>query len=169
MAKRDPEIPAETIAVGEYPAMMTPAETAAFLSTVRNPETARRANRVVAAQVGAIGDAVLEYIKRLEAAVAASNAAQIGQVAHEIRGLAATAGMEASGRIADGLYKYLDAVARAGLIADPTVVNLHSSAIARAARATDDATRLGGKVAAELATLAAHKLQSVNGSKPPRG
>ncbi len=52
----------------------------------------------------------------------------------------------------------MDDMDRAGKPLDTTIVALHASAIARAARAEEDDVRMGGKVAAELAALVARRL-----------
>lgn len=81
---------------------------------------------------------------------------------HEVRGLAGNAGLPAAAAIASGLCHYLDAVQRAGLSADHAVVDLHLEALLRAARAEDDATRLGEAVTESLAALVAKKLADIN-------
>jgi hypothetical protein len=82
--------------------------------------------------------------------------------AHEIRGLAANAGLEAVGRLADGLYKYIDMVVRLEATLDPDVISLHINAIARASSTADEAKAYGESVAKELGVLVDHKIQAIN-------
>jgi hypothetical protein len=82
--------------------------------------------------------------------------------AHEIRGLAANAGLEAVGRLADGLYKYIDMAMRLEAALDADVISLHINAIARASSTADEAKAYGERVARELSALVDHKLQSIN-------
>jgi chemotaxis protein histidine kinase CheA len=98
----------------------------------------------------------------LEAAAEQADIGAIFEQAHEIRGLAGNAGLAATGRIANGLCRYLDAVGRANLGAERSLVTLHLEAIARAAHADDEATRLGDTVANELANLVERKLAEIN-------
>jgi hypothetical protein len=77
---------------------------------------------------------------------------------HEIRGFAETAGLITTGRIADILCRYMDDMYRIEKPLDTTIVTLHVSAIARAARAEDDDLKMGEVVAGELAALVAQRL-----------
>ncbi len=104
----------------------------------------------------------------MEAAARSADLVTIFEQAHEIRGLAGNAGLVATGRIANGLCKYLDAIERAEYASDRELVVLHLEAIARAARAEDEATRLGDAVANELAALVDRKLAEINDSARPR-
>jgi chemotaxis protein histidine kinase CheA len=101
---------------------------------------------------------VLAHVDRIGAAARVSDLAATFEQAHEIRGLAGNAGLVATGRIANGLCKYLDAIDRARRQPDQGLVALHLEAIARAAHAEDEATRLGEEVANELAALVDKKL-----------
>ena len=148
----------EFIDAKSYPPVVRGADAAHFVSALKSADASRRANRAVLARTSQLRDAVLDYVSALEQAVhAGDDAAAFGQ-AHEIRGLAETIGLVAAGRIANGLCFYLDAMAERGQRTDRTVIMLHVDAIARSARAEDEATRLGGKVAVELAALVARKL-----------
>ena len=80
------------------------------------------------------------------------------EIAHEIRGFAENAGMITTGRIAEILCRYMDDMVRLAKPWDATIVVLHTSAIARAARAEEDDVRMGEVVAAELAALVARRL-----------
>ena len=148
---------AAKIPPGVYPVFSRKA--ASHLSqALRDPEVAAAAARVIAHKAEDLRVAVLGYVDRLEEAVRACDPAAIFEQAHEIRGLAGNAGLVATGRIANGLCKYLDAIDCAGRTPDQTLVALHLEAIARAARAEDEATRLGEEVANELAALVDKRL-----------
>src|SRR6202012_4499848 len=113
------------IAVDEYPAMLTATGAAQFLTKLASPETAQRAARMIELRRNELCDAVLEYIRQLEGAAATADLPDIFGQAHEIRGLAATAGMEAAGRIADGLCRYLEAYREQKSDVDPAGIALH--------------------------------------------
>ena len=100
--------------------------------------------------------------KAWKQAARADDQARIFEQAHEIRGLAGNAGLIATGRIANNLCKYLDALDQAGRQPDQGLVALHLEAIGRAAHAEDEATRLGDAVANELAHLVDKKLAEIN-------
>jgi methylmalonyl-CoA mutase N-terminal domain/subunit len=146
------------IGTNEYPAMAEGKVAADFLAAMKASETAQRGRQVIELRKDVITDAVRGYILALEKAALKFDTQAVYEQAHEIRGLAATVGLEASGRIADGLCKYIDTASRLGVTIDPAVINLHVGAINRAANAKDDATRLGRQVAAELSALVTHKL-----------
>jgi len=148
----------ELIDAKSYPPVVRGADAAHFVSALKSEDASRRANRAVLARTGQLRDVVLEYVAELEEAVRAGDDAAAFGEAHDIRGLAGTVGLVAAGHIANGLCLYLDTLATRGQGSDRTVVLLHVEAIARAAHAEDDATRLGGKVAVELAMLVARKL-----------
>ncbi|HEY5338857.1 MAG TPA: Hpt domain-containing protein [Rhizomicrobium sp.] len=153
------------IAPHEYPPMITGEGAANFLRVLTSYETAQRAARVIELRRDQLCEAVLSYIAQMEDAASASNLSGIFAQAHEIRGLAGTAGMEAAGRIADGLCKYLSAAADLGSVADAAVIALHVDAITRASSSAGEAGKFGNRVAVELATLVARKLNAVNGLK----
>lgn len=148
----------ELIDVKSYPPVVRGVDAAHFVSALKSDDASRRANRAVLARTSQLRDAVLEYVAELETAARAGDDADAFTKAHDIRGLAGTVGLVAAGHIANGLCLYLDALAARGQSADRTVVMLHVEAITRAAHARDDATRLGGKVAVELAMLVTRKL-----------
>jgi len=100
--------------------------------------------------------AILQYVDDLEQA--AGNLRKQFEIAHEIRGFAENAGMITTGRIAEILCRYMDDMDRLGKNWDAAIVALHTSAIARAARAEEDDVRMGEVVAAELAALVARRL-----------
>ena len=129
-----------------------------FLRAAADPEIAQRAERVIASKSHELCSAVDSYATKLETALAAGDMPALFDEAHEIRGLAETAGLVAAGRIANGLCCYLDEAKRRGIAADKSLLTFYVEAIARATRATDDATRLGDTVAIELAALASRRL-----------
>lgn len=137
-----------------YPQMVPKADAAKFTSRLKSRETAIRAAKAVSAHGETLRDVVRGYVDELERA--ALDSAVTFAKAHEIRGLAETAGLHATGRIADGLCRYLDHLRSRP--PEPAVVMLHVSAIVRAARAEDEATRMSEVVAAELAELVNKKL-----------
>ncbi|HEY0283193.1 MAG TPA: hypothetical protein VGC27_11290 [Rhizomicrobium sp.] len=148
---------ATKIMPGAYPVF--PRKTAeGLLQALRNPEVISAAARVVADRAEELRVAVLAHVDRIADAAHAADPAAIYAQAHEIRGLAGNAGLLAAGRIANGLCRYLDALGRSGRQPDQELVVLHLEAIARAARAEDEATRLGDTVASELAALVDKKL-----------
>ena len=152
------------IATDEYPAVLTGDNAAKFVEKLANPETAKRAARMIELRRDELCDAVLDYIRQLESAAATSDLQDIFGQAHEIRGLAGTAGMDAVGRIADGLCRYLDAAENQKSAADPAVIALHVDAIVRASSSAEEAARFGNRVAIELGALVTRKLGAVNAS-----
>lgn len=155
---------------GAYP-VLTATAAAAISKQLRDPKTAHAAECALEGGTSAIRDAALVYIDRLQthidhmqAAVATGDFDLIYSEAHEVRGLAGNAGLTAAARIAGELCRYLDAMSRAGAAPGAAVVQLHLEAAVRAARAEDEATRLGGTVAEVLATLVNKKLAEINAS-----
>jgi chemotaxis protein histidine kinase CheA len=150
------------IAASDYPAVLTGDGASRFLKKLASPETAQRAARMIELRRDKLCDAVLDYIRQLESAAATSDLPDIFGQAHEIRGLAATAGMEAAGRIADGLCRYLEASKEQKAPVEPAVIALHVDAIVRASSSTEEAGKFGSRVAVELGALVARKLGAVN-------
>ena len=161
---------ATKIMPGAYPVFSR--QTAShLLHALRDPEIVAAAARVVADKAEELRIAVLAHVDRIADVARACDPVAIFEQAHEIRGLAGNAGLLATGRIANGLCRYLDALERAGCRPDRELVALHLEAIARAAHAEDEATRLGDTVANELAALVDKKLGEINDSarrKPGR-
>jgi chemotaxis protein histidine kinase CheA len=154
---------AAKIMPGAYPVF--PRNTASrLLQALRDPEIVATAARVVADKAEELRIAVFGHVDRIAEAARACDSVAIFAQAHEIRGLAGNAGLLATGRIANGLCKYLDAVGRAERQPDRELVALHLEAIGRAAHAEDEATRLGEEVANELAALVDKKLAEINDS-----
>jgi hypothetical protein len=154
---------ATKIMPGAYPVFSRKAASR-LLHALRDPEVVATAARVIADKAEDLRIAVLAHVDRIADAACAADPAATYEQAHEIRGLAGNAGLLATGRIANGLCKYLDALGRAGRRPDRELVALHLEAIARAARAEDEATRLGDTVANELAALVDKKLAEINDS-----
>ena len=153
---------AEIIGTDQYPAMLDAEAAEAFLVELSLRDTSKRANGALETKRAQISNAVRGYIEVLEKAVKTNDLATMIAQAHEIRGLAANAGLDAVGRLADGLYKYIDTAKRLDAPADTDVILLHINAIARASSTASEAKAYGDKVAAELNALVAHKLQAIN-------
>ena len=139
-----------------YPQMVSKSDAAKMSRALRASETLASGARAVQ-NVGAhLRAGVRDYVRELEDAIG-DNEITFDK-AHEIRGFAETAGLTATGRIADGLCGYLEEIAKLGAKPDSAVVALHVSAIVRAAHAEDEASRMSDVVAKELAALVHHKL-----------
>lgn len=152
MTRKTPQI----IPPDAYPQMVPKAMAAKFAGALRSRETAMRGSKALASHGLDLRDVVRGYVEELEKG--ADDAKLVYDRAHEIRGLAETAGLSATGRIAEGLCRYLDQLEDMCKIPETPVVMLHVSAICRAARAEDEATRMSEVVAAELAALVNRKL-----------
>jgi hypothetical protein len=139
-----------------YPQMLSKPQAARALSTLRSSETAAKAQVAMEAAIAPMRAAILQYVEDMEQA--GGDMRKLFEIAHEIRGFAETAGLITTGRIAEILCRYMDDMERIGKPCDATIVALHASAIARAARAEDDNVRMGEVVAAELAALVARRL-----------
>jgi hypothetical protein len=150
------EAKARLIAPDAYPQPMSRPQATRAMLTLHTAETAAKAQTALAAAVPPMRAAILQYVDEMERA--AGDMKILFEKAHEIRGFAETAGLITTGRISEILCHYMDDMARIGKPADATIVALHASAIARAARAEDDDVRMGEVVAAELATLVARRL-----------
>jgi len=147
---------AQIIAPDAYPQMLSKPGTARALLALRSAETAAKAQVAIQASIPPMRAALLRYVDDIEQA--GPDLKKLFAIAHEIRGFAETAGMITTGRIAEILCRYMDDMERMGKPLDTTIVALHASAIARAARAEEDDVRMGEKVAAELAALVARRL-----------
>jgi HPt (histidine-containing phosphotransfer) domain-containing protein len=162
MAKEKTPPGATIIDVDQYPPLLDEEGAAAFLTELSLRDTSKRANSALETKRAQISHAVHGYIEVLEKAVRSNDIATIIGQAHEIRGLAANAGLEAVGRLADGLYKYVDTATRLEAPVDTQVIVLHINAIARASTTASEAKAYGEAVANELSALVAHKLQAIN-------
>jgi len=156
---------AEIIDTDQYPAMLDAEAAEAFLVELSLRDTSKRANGALETKRMQISLAVRGYIEALEKAIKGNDIKTMIEQAHEIRGLAANAGLEAVGRLADGLYKYIDTTLRLQAPVDPQVIVLHINAIARASTTASEAKAYGEAVANELNALVTRKLQAINQSK----
>ena len=151
----------ELVAVESYPPLLLRSARAHAMSKLRSSETLAKASRILATRSSELRGAVLELVEQLGPAMRERDWPAVFAATHEIRGLAGTAGLTATGRIANGLCHYLDAVTQLGLVPDATVAELHVTAITRSARTEDDTARHGDRVAQELSVLVAHKLAEI--------
>jgi chemotaxis protein histidine kinase CheA len=137
------------------------------MRALRSNDTLAAANAVIEVRAADLRGAVLDLIGRMKDAARAADAAAVYAAAHEVRGLAGTAGLAATGRIANGFCRYLDAIARHGLKPDADVLSLHLDAITRAARTEEDTARHGDQVARQLARLVTRRLARIKDSETP--
>jgi hypothetical protein len=149
------------IPAADYPALLPPARRIQALRQLRSDEMLDKANRVILMKKAELRSAVMEQIERIEAAARTQNWPLVFELAHEIRGLAATAGLAATGQIANGLCRYLDTLSLLAAAPDVAVASLHLDAIVRSARTEDDAARYGATVADQLETLVERKLGEI--------
>lgn len=145
----------------DYPPLLPAALRARALRLLRGGDTIAKANRVISLKRGELHGAVLQRVDLIEAAARTADWSLVYDLAHEIRGMAATAGLVATGRIADGLCRYLDAISLFGTAPDRSVTTLHLEAIVRSARTQDEAARHGAAVADQLASLVERKLNEI--------
>jgi chemotaxis protein histidine kinase CheA len=141
-----------------YPQMMRRADALKFVLMVGSEEALQRAVEAITNCSAELKHAVFDHVERLQDAAGLGQTQAVFDEAHEIRGIAATIGLISTGRIANSLCTYIDATQRATVPADTAVIMLHVEAIARAATAEDEATRLGDEVADELSSLVSYKL-----------
>ncbi len=146
----------QIIAPDAYPQMMSKPNATRASKTLRSTQTVEKAQAAIEAQVPALRAAILGYVEDLEKAQ--NDMTLVFERAHEIRGMAETAGLVTTGRIADILCRYMDDMERIKRPVDPTLVALNVSAIGRAARAEDGDAAMGDVVATELAALVARRL-----------
>lgn len=154
--------PGELIQADAYPQMVHKSEVAAVARMLKSPETLARGNRAAQGRMAGLRAVVQGYIAELEEA--GPDLALAHDKAREIRSFAETAGLGAAGHIADGLCRYFDESAQRTTTPDSAVVGLHVAAIARAASAKDEASRMSGVVAKELAVLVNRRLTEVKTS-----
>jgi hypothetical protein len=151
--------PAQMIPPDAYPQMVAKSEAAAVSRMLKSPETVVRGSKVIGNSIQSLRGAARDYVTELEQA--GDDLELISEKAHEIRGFAETAGLAATGRIADGLCRYFDESEQLGVGPDMAIVRLHIGAIARAARAEDEVSQMSDVVAKELAALVNHKLTEI--------
>ena len=151
-----------------YPQMVRKGEARKIVRALRSQEALAAGARVIQEAGQHLRDGVRDYVCELEAAI--GDHTITFDKAHEIRGFAETAGLKATGRIADGLCRYLEEMEKLGAAPDAAVIALHVSAIVRAAHAEDETSRMSDVVARELAALVTHKLAetkaSLDGERP---
>lgn len=153
MAEKPTTKQGQLIQPGSYPTLAMKGEAALLLHALKSEDALESAATVIARKAEELKGAVLLYVDRLEDAASTGNNIGLYEEAHEIRGLAATAGLVATGRIANTLCRYLDHHAQTGKSPERGIVLLQLDALTRAAHAKDDATRLGDVVADELEAL----------------
>ena len=136
--------------------MLPRAAARAFAKRLMSEETVARASRTLTEHSRDLRKAILSTVDHLQGL--APDDPKIYADAHEIRGLAETVGLAATGRIAARLCGYFEGARRAALAVDPLLVRLHVDAIVRAANAVDEAELLGDTVARELDALVARRL-----------
>ena len=91
---------AEVISSESYPAVMPKAEAAKFIANLKSDETAKRSEQVIASSRDTMRAAIESYVTALGAASQALYLDELFGQAHEIRGLAATAGFDVAGKMA---------------------------------------------------------------------
>lgn len=160
-AKQPPSMPGRIIPVTSYPAMMRKSLASKAVFELRSERLKQHASEILNTSSEALRAAVLQCVGEMEEAGKSGDMQTVFAQAHEIRGMAATAGMAPAGQLANGLCRYLDAAEQAGLKADHPLVALYLDAIVRAARSPDEAGKFGNVVANELAQLAQKKLDGV--------
>ncbi|MEI9990891.1 MAG: Hpt domain-containing protein [Rhizomicrobium sp.] len=151
----------EPVATASYPRLLSEGARKQAMAKLKSGETLAKASRVIAMKTSELRGAVLALVEQLEAAMQAQDWPTAFSATHEIRGLAGTAGLTATGRIANGLCHYLDSIAQLGIEPDATVTNLHLGAVIRSARTEDEAAQHGDAVAEQLAALVARKLAEI--------
>jgi hypothetical protein len=149
------------VAAADYPALLPPARRAQAMRMLRSGEILDKANKVIALKKAELRGAVLDHVERIDEAARVKDWRLVFELAHEIRGLAATAGLSATGQIANGLCRYLDTLGLFGVEPDVAVTSLHLGAIVRSAKTEDDAARYGATVADQLAALVERKLGEI--------
>jgi hypothetical protein len=154
---------AEVVPADRYKPLLPKGRREAALAMLRSGETLAKAGRMVAMRRAELRDAVLDLVDQMDLTARGGDWPAAFAAAHEIRGLAATAGLTATGRIANGLCQYLDAVEMLRAVPDAAVAGLHIDAIVRSARTEDDTARHGNAVAEQLSALVSRKLAEIKG------
>jgi hypothetical protein len=154
-------MPGRIIPVNAYPPMLSKTLASRALLELRSERLKRQATEILASNRENLRAAVLELVQQMEEAAHIGDTELVYAQAHEIRGMAATGGIAPAGVIANGLCRYVEAAVRAKAEADPSLIELHVEAVARAARSSADGAALGGEVAQELALLVQKKLGEI--------
>jgi hypothetical protein len=146
-----------------YPQIVSKDDGAKISRALRSREAVTRGASVIREAGQKLREGVRDYVRELEDAI--GDRQITSDKAHEIRGFAETAGLRATGRIADGLCHYLEEMGEFGAALDPAIIALHVSAIVRAAHAEDEASRMSDVVAKELAALVARRLAETRAAR----
>lgn len=146
---------AEVIAADAYPPVIPKSQAAQFIANLRSDETGKRAEQTIVASRNVMRDAVEAYVRALDEASRKMHVDAMFAQAHEIRGLAETAGLGVAGRMANGLCLYFDALD--GAMPDNDTVRLHVEAIQRVVSGEDEGA-IANVVAEELTALVIRKL-----------
>ena len=154
----------ELVPVEAYPPLLSPFQRRQAMAKLKSAETLAKANRILAARAAELRDAVLELVAQFEEAMTAADWPLVYSATHEIRGLAATAGLAATGRIANVFCHYLDSAIQLGLEPEAAIARLHFDALVRSARTEDDAARVSDMVAQELSALVARRIAELKSS-----
>lgn len=154
----------ELVPAADYPSLLPKTRSTQAMTTLKSHETLAKASRIIALKTAELRGAVLDLVKQMEQAARAADWPSVYDTAHEIRGLAGTAGLTATGRIANVLCHYLDAIAARGLTPETAIARLHLDAITRSTRTEDDTARHGDAVAQQLSALVARKLAEIKKS-----
>jgi len=152
-----------------YPPLLPKVARKRAMAHLQSRETLAKAGRVIAMKRAELRGAVLDFVEQLEQAMRAGDWDAVFAATHEIRGLAGTAGLTATGRIANVLCHYLDSIAQLGLAPESAVAQLHLDAVIRSARTEEDTARHGEAVTQQLSALVERKLADVKESARFRG
>ncbi len=151
----------EMVPVDEIPPLLSKARSRQAMNLLKSSATLAKASRILAMKADEMRGAVLALVEQVEDEARGGDWPAVYATTHEIRGLAGSAGLAATGRIANGLCRYLDAMAELKMAPDAAVATLHLGAIVRSARTEHDAARHGDAVAQELSLLVARKLAEI--------
>ncbi len=146
---------AEVTSSASYPQVIPKSQAAQFVAHLKSDETAKRSQKAMASSRDVMREAVEDYVRLLDEASRAMDATTMFEQAHEIRGLAETAGLGVAGRMANGLCLYLDALD--GRAPDQATARLHVEAIQSVVRGEYDGA-IANVVAEELTSLVIRKL-----------
>src|SRR5215469_4894129 len=97
---------AQFIPPDHYPQMVSKSDAARIARVLRASETLAQGAQVIQEVSAELREGVRDHVRELEAAIGDHEITS--DKAHEIKGLAETAGLRATGRIADGLCRYFE-------------------------------------------------------------
>jgi hypothetical protein len=146
---------AQLIAPDTYPAVMPKERAAQFIAHLKSDAAQKGGECAIQSSRNIMRDAVEDYVRLLDEASRTMDMEQLFVQAHEIRGIAETAGFGVAGKMANGLYQYLDALD--GAAPDKAAVRLHVEAIQRVVSGEDEGA-IANVVAEELTLLVIRKL-----------